>query len=44
LRESSVCGRLVELCAAGLVVKTEDTRPTSSGRHACVYKIAEKSE
>lgn len=40
LRESSVCGRLVELCEAKLVTKRDDTRPTESGRQAHVYQIA----
>lgn len=37
LRESSVCGRLVELCSAGIAVKLDRTAPTSSGRQAHVY-------
>jgi len=37
LKESSCCGRLVELAEAGLVVKLDATRPTSSGRQAHVY-------
>lgn len=37
LRTQSVCGRMVELCEMGRVVKTEETRPTSSRREARIY-------
>ena len=36
----SICGRMVELVAAGKVVIAEGTRPTPSGRQARVYKAA----
>ncbi len=36
----SLCGRMVELRAAGHVVMTNETRQTPSNRPASVYKLA----
>lgn len=37
LSAPSVCGRMVELCEAKAVIKSEHTRATPSGRQAHVY-------
>ena len=39
---SSICGRVAELAARGLVVSTADTRPTRYGREATIVKVKER--
>ncbi len=40
ISSQSLCGRMVELRAAGHVVMTDQTRQTPSNRPASVYKLA----
>jgi hypothetical protein len=42
LRESTARARRVELVASGLVIKTDRTRPTRSGRQATVWTASHR--